>query len=101
MAKFPNRERDAERGAGDLLGAEQSGTVAAVGFDLFVRMLEEAVAELRGHTIEPMIDPEITLDIVHHIPDEYISDVGVRLSFYKRLASASDEAAVTELHPEE
>jgi len=88
------------RGAGDLLGAEQSGTVAAVGFDLFVRMLEEAVAELRGHQIEPMIDPEITLDIVHHIPDEYISDIGVRLSFYKRLASAEDETAVTELGAE-
>ncbi len=88
------------RGAGDLLGAEQHGTVAAVGFELFVRMLEEAVAELRGHHIEPTIDPEVNLDIVHHIPDDYISDVGVRLSFYKRLASAEDEISVSELGAE-
>ena len=88
------------RGAGDLLGAEQHGTVAAVGFELFVRMLEEAVAELRGMPVEQSIDPEVNLDIVHHIPDDYISDVGVRLSFYKRLASAEDEGAVTELGAE-
>jgi len=88
------------RGAGDLLGDEQSGNVAAVGFDLFSHMLEEAVAELRGQTLTVDIDPELTLDIEHYIPDDYVSDVGVRLSLYKRLASAETEDAVTELASE-
>ena len=88
------------RGAGDLLGDEQSGNVAAVGFDLFSHMLEEAVAELRGQTLTVDIDPELTLDIEHYIPDDYVSDVGVRLSLYKRLAAAESEEAVTELASE-
>jgi transcription-repair coupling factor (superfamily II helicase) len=85
------------RGAGDLLGAEQSGTVAAVGLELFVRMLEEAIAELRGHKLQPAIDPEITLDLEHYLPEEYVADVGVRLSLYKRFAAAEDEAEVSDL----
>jgi transcription-repair coupling factor (superfamily II helicase) len=88
------------RGAGDLLGQEQSGNVAAVGFDLFVHMLQEAVAELRGETVTPDIDPELTVDVEHHIPEDYVSDVGLRLSFYKRFAGAPDEEAVHELAAE-
>ncbi len=88
------------RGAGDLLGEEQSGNLAAVGFDLFVHMLEEAVAELRGQTVVPDIDPELTFDIEHHLPEDYVADVGLRLSFYKRFASAPDADAVTELAAE-
>jgi transcription-repair coupling factor (superfamily II helicase) len=88
------------RGAGDLLGDEQSGNLAAVGFDLFTHMLEEAIAELRGQTVVPDIDPELTFDIEHHIPEDYVADVGLRLSFYKRFASALDEEAVTELAAE-
>jgi len=88
------------RGAGDLLGDEQSGNVAAVGFDLFSHMLEEAVAELRGQTLTVDIDPELTLDIEHYIPDDYVADVGVRLSLYKRLAAAESEEAVSELAAE-
>ncbi len=88
------------RGAGDLLGDEQSGNVAAVGFDLFVHMLEEAIAELRGETLAVDIDPELTLDVEHYIPDDYVADVGVRLSLYKRLAAAESEEAVTELASE-
>src|SRR5688572_20846366 len=54
------------RGTGDLLGAEQSGNVALVGFDLFVHMLEEAVATLRGETVVHEVDPEMTLDVEHY-----------------------------------
>jgi transcription-repair coupling factor (superfamily II helicase) len=88
------------RGAGDLLGDEQSGNVAAVGFDLFVHMLEEAIAELRGQTLETEVDPELTLDVEHYIPDDYVADVGVRLSLYKRFAAAESEDAVDELATE-
>jgi transcription-repair coupling factor (superfamily II helicase) len=82
------------RGAGDLLGAQQSGNLAAVGFELFTRMLEEAIAELRGLEVVHDVDPEIAVDVEHFLPDEYVDDVGLRLSFYKRLASAEDDESV-------
>lgn len=85
------------RGAGDLLGAEQSGNVASVGFDLFRQMLEDAVHELRGETVVQSIEPELTFDVEALLPEDYIADVGVRLSFYKRLASAIDEHEVEDL----
>jgi transcription-repair coupling factor (superfamily II helicase) len=89
-----------QRGAGDLLGAEQSGSVAAVGLDLFVRMLQEAVAELRGESALSRVDPELSVDLEHYLPEEYVNDVGIRLSLYKRLALATDEADVHELAEE-
>ena len=85
------------RGAGDLLGAEQSGTVATVGFELFVRMLEDAVSEMKGEVVVHDIDPELSFDVEALIPEDYVSEVGVRLSFYKRLASASDEPEVLDI----
>jgi transcription-repair coupling factor (superfamily II helicase) len=85
------------RGAGDLLGAEQSGNLASVGLDLFVQMLEEAVAELRGEPVVHDVDPELTLDLEHYLPDDYVSDVGLRLSLYKRFASAEDEDVVDDI----
>ncbi len=88
------------RGAGDLLGAEQSGTVSSVGFELFVKMLEDAVAELKGETVSHDIDPEVSLDTPLLLPDSYIEDIGVRLSFYKRLASADGETDVSAIAEE-
>jgi len=88
------------RGAGDLLGAEQSGNVANVGFDLFCRMLEEAVHELRGEEVVHDVDPELSVDVEALLPEDYVTDVGVRLSLYKRLASAVDEAHVADLASE-
>lgn len=88
------------RGAGDILGAEQSGNVASVGLDLFCTMLDEAVHELRGEPVVHDVDPELSFDVTALLPDDYISDVGVRLSLYKRLASAFDEAEVGALAEE-
>ena len=88
------------RGAGDLLGAEQSGNVSAVGLDMFVHMLDEAVAEVRGQPVVHDVDPEITLDAEQYLPDEYIEDVGIRLSLYKRLAQADSESEVAEIAEE-
>jgi transcription-repair coupling factor (superfamily II helicase) len=88
------------RGAGDLLGGEQSGNVATVGFDMFCRMLDEAVHELRGEEVTHDIDPELSFDVEALLPEGYVADVGVRLSLYKRLASATDEAHVTDIAAE-
>ena len=88
------------RGAGDLLGGEQSGTMASVGFDLFCQMLEEAVQELRGEPVVHDVDTEMSFDVAALLPEDYVSDVGVRLSLYKRLADAADEASVAEMGAE-
>lgn len=88
------------RGAGELLGAEQSGSVSLVGFDLFVKMLEESIAELQGEPLLEELDPELTLDFEHYLPEEYIDDIGLRLSFYKRLARAEDDLELEELSDE-
>ncbi len=76
------------RGAGDLLGGEQSGTVASVGFELFCQMLDEAVHELRGEPVIHDVDPELSFDADALLPEDYVSDIGVRLSLYKRFAGA-------------
>jgi transcription-repair coupling factor (superfamily II helicase) len=88
------------RGAGELLGAEQSGFAAAVGFEMFCQMLEEATQELRGEAAAPGVDPELSFDVEALIPEEYVAEVGVRLSLYKRLASAADESGVAEIAAE-
>ena len=88
------------RGAGDLLGAEQSGNVASVGLDMFCRMLDDAVQEMRGEEVSHEVDPELSFDVEALLPDDYVSDVGVRLSLYKRLASAMDEGHVAEIAAE-
>ena len=85
------------RGGGDLLGAEQSGFVASVGFDLFCQMLEEATHELRGEPVVHDVDPELSFDVEALLPEEYVAEVGVRLSLYKRLASAADDAEISEI----
>jgi transcription-repair coupling factor (superfamily II helicase) len=91
------------RGAGDLLGAEQSGNVAQVGFEMFCSMLEDAVRELRGEADAydgHDIDPELSFDVEAFLPDDYVADVGVRLSLYKRFAQARDEESVDDLAAE-
>jgi transcription-repair coupling factor (superfamily II helicase) len=86
--------RDLEiRGAGNLLGKQQSGHITAVGFELYTQMLEEAVQELRGQRRHVEIEPEIQLGFPAYIPDSYIPDENQRLVFYRRLAAVrgSDE----------
>jgi transcription-repair coupling factor (superfamily II helicase) len=88
------------RGSGDLLGAEQSGSVEGVGLELFCQMLEEATRQLRGEEVVHDVDPDLHFDVDALIPDSYVDEVGVRLSLYKRLASASDESLVMHLATE-
>jgi len=85
------------RGGGDLLGADQSGFVESVGFDMFCKMLEDATHELRGEAVVHEVDPDLNFDVEALLPEDYIDEVGVRLSLYKRLSSALDEAEVNEL----
>ncbi|MEW6003114.1 MAG: transcription-repair coupling factor [Nitrospirota bacterium] len=76
------------RGAGNLLGPEQSGHIHTVGFDLYIEMFEKAIAELKGQKIEEEFEPSINLKVNAFIPEEYISDITLRLSLYRRIASS-------------
>lgn len=88
-AGFRLAMRDMEiRGAGNLLGSEQSGHIHAVGFDLYVEMLEKAVAELKGIEAAEEIEPSIRLHLPAFVPEEYVEDLTVRLSLYRRIANA-------------
>ncbi|HSM93964.1 MAG TPA: transcription-repair coupling factor, partial [Anaeromyxobacteraceae bacterium] len=79
------------RGAGNLLGKDQSGQIEAVGFDLYTQLLEEAVRELQGQAPREEIDPDVTLPLPAFIPDPYMPDVHQRLYFYKRFAQAGTD----------
>ncbi|MBZ0231274.1 MAG: transcription-repair coupling factor, partial [Deltaproteobacteria bacterium] len=85
------------RGGGELLGAKQSGSIASVGFDQYTKMLEAAVAELRGQPIHQLVDPELTIEVPGFIPDDYVPDTGQRLELYKRLSAIEDEDEVREV----
>jgi len=82
------------RGAGELLGTSQSGSIAAVGFEMYTQLLEEAVAELQGKEVEDEVAPEINLKVSQYLPEEYIADTRLRLGLYKRLAGAADDDEV-------
>ena len=91
-AGFQIASHDLElRGAGNLLGAHQSGQIESVGFDLYTQMLQEAVAELRGEPQRTDFEPDVELPVPAFIPEEYVPEVQQRLVFYKRLASATTE----------
>src|SRR5690606_36437409 len=84
------------RGAGNLLGEEQSGHIKEVGFELYQQMLEEAVESLKAGVSEPVSDrwsPQIAIGTPVLIPDDYVADLGVRLNLYRRLADLDDEQA--------
>ncbi|MEO8602702.1 MAG: transcription-repair coupling factor [bacterium] len=85
------------RGAGNLLGKQQSGQIAAVGFELYTHMMEEAVMELRGQRRNVDVEPEIQLGFPAYIPDSYIPDENQRLVFYRRLATIKSTAELDEI----
>jgi transcription-repair coupling factor (superfamily II helicase) len=88
------------RGAGNLLGGEQSGHIADVGFDLYVRMVGEAVAEYRGEA--PVEEPEVRIELPvdAHLPHEYVPSERLRLEMYKRLAEVRTMAEVDAVREE-
>jgi transcription-repair coupling factor (superfamily II helicase) len=95
--------RDMElRGAGNLLGSEQSGHAHAVGFDLYLRWLEETVTHLRGRkgAVEAPAPPDVHFDIPARLPDAFVADDGTKLDLYRRLARAVAPGDIDELRDE-
>jgi len=88
------------RGAGNLLGGEQSGHIEGVGFDLYVRMVGEAVAEFRGEATEEQPDVTVELPVDAHIPITYIATERLRLEAYRKIAAAADEAGLERVRAE-
>ena len=76
------------RGAGNLLGKQQSGNIAAVGLDLYLQMVEQAVQQLKGHAVQEEWEPTLQLDVSAFIPDDYVEDASQRLGLYKRLTAS-------------
>jgi transcription-repair coupling factor (superfamily II helicase) len=100
-AGFQIASHDLEiRGAGNLLGPDQSGNIASVGFDLYTQLMEEAVAQLKGEEVRQEFEPDVELPIPALIPEEYVPEVSQRLFFYKRLASATSEEALYDVKGE-
>jgi transcription-repair coupling factor (superfamily II helicase) len=88
------------RGAGNLLGGEQSGHVAAVGFDLYVKMIGEAVRELRGDGPAERAEVRIELPVDAHIPHDYVTGERLRLEAYTRIAAIDSPADITAVRDE-
>ncbi len=100
-AGFSIASHDLEiRGAGNLLGPDQSGQIAAVGFDLYSQLLDEAVRELRGEPPQEIIDPDVNLPVPAFIPDDYVPDIHLRLMFYKRFSDVHGDDELSDLRGE-
>ena len=76
------------RGAGNLLGKQQSGNIASVGLDLYLQMVEQAVQKLKGQEVQEEWEPTLQLDVSAFIPEEYVEDASQRLGLYKRLTGS-------------
>jgi len=93
--------RDLEiRGAGNLLGADQSGHIAAVGYDLYVQMVSEAVAEIKGEPVRPPAEIRIDIPLDAHLPADYVAREELRLEAYRRLAAVTSHAEVDDIAAE-
>jgi transcription-repair coupling factor (superfamily II helicase) len=88
------------RGAGNILGGQQSGHLDALGFDLYTKMLERTIAEIRGDEIADETSVSINVGVDVAIPHEYISEASQRLRTYKRISSAESEDALMRIHAE-
>ncbi|MGA3333252.1 MAG: transcription-repair coupling factor [Terracidiphilus sp.] len=88
------------RGAGNMLGGEQSGHIEAVGFELYTSMLETAVKELKGEAAEERPATQLNLGIALRIDESYVPEENQRLRLYKKIAGTSSEAAVNEVRAE-
>jgi len=96
--------RDLEiRGAGNLLGAEQSGHITAVGFELYCQLLKQSVASMKGEKIKPRVEVRIALDFLGDastLPENYITEPHHRIEIYRKMAQATDKAALDMLQKE-
>ena len=96
--------RDLEiRGAGNLLGAEQSGHITAVGFDLYCQLLKQSVGALKGEKVKPRAEVRLTLDFLGEavaVPEDYVAEPPHRIEIYRKLAQCSDKPGLEALRGE-
>ena len=95
--------RDLEiRGAGNLLGAEQSGHITAVGFELYCQLLKQSVASLKGEKIKPRVEVSVKLDFLREktLPEDYLAESHHRIEIYRKLAQANEKTALENLRNE-
>jgi transcription-repair coupling factor (superfamily II helicase) len=85
------------RGGGNILGFAQAGHITAVGYELYVKLIEQAVAELKGEEWEEEINPEILLRISAYLPESYVADTDMRLNLYRRLSTVKDDSDLQDL----
>lgn len=88
------------RGAGNLLGEDQSGQIDAVGYEMYLELLEEAISQVKGEEVVEQIEPDINVRIAALIPDNYIQDIRIRLSYYKALARISSPDDIERIEEE-
>jgi transcription-repair coupling factor (superfamily II helicase) len=88
------------RGAGNLLGASQSGHIAAVGLELYTQLLDQEVKRLKGEPVEVETEPEILCPFPAFLPEEYVASTGERLLLYKRLSSSKSETELNKIKEE-
>ncbi|HCK10487.1 MAG TPA: transcription-repair coupling factor, partial [Candidatus Latescibacteria bacterium] len=93
--------RDMEiRGAGNLLGAQQHGHITAIGFDMYCRLLDEAVRQIKGEDIAPEFEPDVQTSASAYVPDEYIPDANQKMSFYQRMGEAKQTVELLAIEEE-
>jgi len=88
------------RGGGNILGFSQSGHISAVGYELYIKLIERAVAELKGKEWEDDINPEINIDVPAYLPGSYVMDTDVRLNLYRRLSNLVESSELDEIKKE-
>lgn len=88
------------RGGGTILGASQSGHIAAVGYDMFLKLMEEAMSEIKGEPILEALEPDIQITLSAFIPETYIPDIDQRLVAYRRLAKMTSLAEISDYKKE-
>ncbi len=88
------------RGGGNILGFSQSGHISAIGYELYLRLIEQSIAELKGEEWQEDINPEINVNLPAYLPAGYISDGDVRLNLYRRLSSLREESELRSITEE-
>jgi transcription-repair coupling factor (superfamily II helicase) len=88
------------RGGGTILGPTQSGQIASVGYEMYLKLMESTISELKGEPVETEVEPEIKVNQSAYIPETYVSGVDQRLVSYKRLARMTERSEVVQFSEE-